>query len=88
MKSIVSVVTNQVKRSSSKFNIDSNTINVLSKPMNEIKVNFPVEIDNKIEIFSGYRVQHNNFLGPFKGGLRYHNDISIKEINALAQWMT
>lgn len=88
MKSIVSVVTNQIKRSSSKFNIDSNTINVLSKPMNEIKVNFPVEIDNKIEIFSGYRVQHNNFLGPFKGGLRYHPNVSMEEVNALSQWMT
>ena len=56
--------------------------------MNEIKVNFPVKINNEVKMFSGYRVQHNNYLGPFKGGLRYHPEVSINEVNALAQWMT
>ncbi len=88
MRSIVSVVTNQIQKSISKVNLDNNFLKVLSKPMNEIQVNFPVEIDNKTEIFSGYRVQHNNFLGPFKGGLRYHPDVSMEEVNALSQWMT
>lgn len=88
MKSIITVVENQINRSCSKINIDKNLLTVLSKPMNEIKVNFPVEIDNEVKIFSGYRVQHNNFLGPFKGGLRYHPDVSIEEVNALSQWMT
>ena len=88
MKNLVHIVENQIKKVSNKIKIDKNLIEFLSKPMNEIKVNFPVKINNENKMFSGYRVQHNNFLGPFKGGLRYHNDISIEEINALAQWMT
>jgi glutamate dehydrogenase/leucine dehydrogenase len=39
-------------------------------------------------MFSGFRTQHNNFLGPFKGGLRFSNNVSSNEVNALAQWMT
>ena len=88
MTNIISIVNNQIKRAASKLNVDKNILNVLSKPMNEIKVNFPVKINNEVKIFSGYRVQHNNYLGPFKGGLRYHPDVSMKEVNALAQWMT
>ena len=88
MKSIVSIVENQIKKASSRININNNLLKILSKPINEIKMNFPVKIKDKVEIFSGYRVQHNNFLGPFKGGLRYHNEVSIDEVNALAQWMT
>ena len=88
MTNIISIVNNQIKKAVSKINIDKNTLSVLSKPMNEIKVNFPVKINNEVKMFSGYRVQHNNYLGPFKGGLRYHPEVSINEVNALAQWMT
>ena len=88
MTNIISIVNNQIKKAASKINIDKNTLSVLSKPMNEIKVNFPVKINNEIKMFSGYRVQHNNYLGPFKGGLRFHPNVSLKEVNALAQWMT
>jgi len=52
-------------------------------------VNFPVRMDdNNIEVFTGYRVQHNNVLGPFKGGLRFHPSVDIDEVRALATWMT
>ena len=88
MKNIISIVENQIKKASSRTNINKDLLNILSNPINEIKMNFPVKINNKIETFSGYRVQHNNFLGPFKGGLRYHNEVSIDEVSALAQWMT
>ena len=88
MKSIVTMVENQIKKASTKININNDLLKVLSKPVNEIKVNFPVKINNEIEIFSGYRVQHNNLLGPFKGGLRFHTHVSLNEVNALAQWMT
>ena len=88
MTNITSIVKNQILRASSKMNINQNLLKILSKPNNEIKVNFPVKINDKIEIFSGYRVQHNNFFGPYKGGLRYSEDISFNEVNALAQWMT
>ncbi|MCX7706693.1 MAG: Glu/Leu/Phe/Val dehydrogenase, partial [Anaerolineae bacterium] len=62
---------------------------ILAKPMNEITVTFPVKLDNgHIEVFTGYRVQHSNVLGPFKGGLRYHPKVDIDEVRALATWMT
>ncbi len=55
----------------------------------ELHVTFPVEMDDgSIKIFNGYRVQHNHMRGPFKGGIRYHWDVSLDEIRALATWMT
>jgi glutamate dehydrogenase (NAD(P)+) len=62
---------------------------ILSKTTNEITINFPVKMDDgRIEMFTGYRVQHNDALGPFKGGLRYHPSVDIDEVRALATWMT
>ena len=90
MSKILSLISNQIKNSSKIINLDhSNLVKVLSKPNNQILVNFPVKLDNNsIEIISGYRVQHNNMLGPYKGGLRYHEDVSLEETTALANWMT
>jgi len=62
---------------------------LLRQPMNEIIVNFPVRLSNgELRIFKGYRVQHNNFRGPFKGGLRFHEVVYLDECKALAAWMT
>ncbi len=62
---------------------------ILSQPKNELIVNFPVRMDNgEYKLFKGYRVQHNNILGPYKGGIRYHEMVSLDEIKALASWMT
>ncbi len=62
---------------------------ILARPMCEISVTFPVRMDDgRLETFTGYRVQHNNALGPFKGGIRYHPDVSLDEVRALAAWMT
>ena len=85
---MLSIIKKQLQHASKSKNVNNNLLKLLSKPMNEIKINFPVEINNKIEMFSGYRVQHNNYLGPFKGGLRYHPTVSLDEVNALSQWMT
>lgn len=69
--------------------ISKETKTILSQPMNEIIVNFPVKLGNdKVELFKGYRVQHNNILGPFKGGLRFHRCVYLDECKALAFWMT
>jgi glutamate dehydrogenase (NAD(P)+) len=71
------------------MNLDSDIRKILSKTENEISVNFPVKMDDgSIEMFTGYRVQHNNVLGPFKGGLRFHPQVDINEVRALATWMT
>lgn len=71
------------------MNIDPGTREILSTTNNEIVVHFPVRMDNgEIEVFTGYRVQHNNALGPYKGGLRYHSTVDIDAARALAMWMT
>lgn len=55
----------------------------------ELHVTFPVRMDDdSIKIFNGFRVQHNHMRGPFKGGIRYHWDVNIDEVRALATWMT
>jgi glutamate dehydrogenase (NAD(P)+) len=62
---------------------------ILSEPEKEVIVNFPVILDSgEIRVFRGYRIQHNNLLGPYKGGLRFHPDVDLDEVTALAAWMT
>ena len=59
---------------------------ILSQPKNEIIVNFPVRMDDgSIRLFKGYRIQHNNLLGPYKGGIRYHETVTLDDIKALAR---
>jgi glutamate dehydrogenase (NAD(P)+) len=62
---------------------------VLREVQREFTCHFPVEMeDGRIEVFTGYRVQHNINRGPAKGGIRYHPDVSLDEVKALAMWMT
>jgi len=62
---------------------------ILRKPKRELIVNFPVRMDNgDVEMFTGYRVQHNINRGPAKGGIRFSPDVSLDEVRALAMWMT
>jgi glutamate dehydrogenase (NAD(P)+) len=83
------MVTARYEKAAKVMNLDVEIQKILGRPMNEIIVNFPVVMDDgKIQIFTGYRVQHNNVLGPFKGGLRYHPQVNIDEVRALAAWMT
>ncbi len=62
---------------------------ILSQPKNEIIVHFPVRMDSgDVRLFKGYRIQHSNLLGPFKGGIRYHESVSLDDLKALAAMMT
>jgi glutamate dehydrogenase (NAD(P)+) len=62
---------------------------ILSEPKNVLQVNFPVRMDDgTYRLFQGYRIQHNNVLGPYKGGIRYHPLVSLDEVKALAALMT
>ena len=64
-------------------------IDILKSPQKIVDVNFPVKMDNgETRLFKGYRVQHNNFRGPYKGGIRFHQQVSLDEVKALAFWMT
>jgi glutamate dehydrogenase (NAD(P)+) len=62
---------------------------LLRHPKRELTVSFPVKMDDgSLKVFSGYRVQHNTSLGPSKGGIRYHPEVRLEEVRALAMWMT
>ncbi len=79
----------QFNKASDLMKLDLDIRKILGKTTNEIIVNFPVKMDDgRIEMFTGYRVQHNNALGPYKGGLRFHPAVDIDEVRALATWMT
>ncbi len=82
-------VTLQFNQAADLMGLDPAVRKILGKTENEITVNFPVKMDDgRIEMFTGYRVQHNNVLGPYKGGLRFHPAVDIDEVRALATWMT
>ena len=82
-------VMKQFNHAADVMNLDDGVRQILSATNNEIVVHFPVKLDNgKIKVFTGYRVQHNNALGPYKGGLRYHSTVDIDAARALAIWMT
>src|SRR6187401_3046084 len=71
------------------LNLDPGIWKILTHPKRQITVSCPVQMDNgEIEVFTGYRVQYNVTLGPAKGGIRYHPDVNLDEVKALAAWMT
>jgi|UniRef100_UPI004049D6E5 glutamate dehydrogenase (NAD(P)+) len=71
------------------IDLNPNIRKILMVTNNELIIHFPVRMDNgDVEIFKGYRVQHNNALGPYKGGLRYHPTTDNDAVKALAMWMT
>jgi glutamate dehydrogenase (NAD(P)+) len=71
------------------FSIDENLVKVLASCKKAVTVSIPVTMDDgKIEVFEGFRVTHNVARGPSKGGIRYHPDVTLDEVRALAMWMT
>src|SRR3989338_4879707 len=79
----------QLKQVGEILNLDLDTIDRLSVPDKLIEVNFDVLMDNgKTKIFKGFRSQHNNKLGPYKGGIRFSEQVTVDEVKALSMWMT
>ena len=71
------------------LNLDPGLRRVLREPRRELTVHFPVHMDDgNVQVFTGFRVQHNLGRGPAKGGIRYHQDVTLDEVKALAMWMT
>ncbi|HYO44292.1 MAG TPA: Glu/Leu/Phe/Val dehydrogenase [Candidatus Limnocylindrales bacterium] len=71
------------------LNLDPGLRAVMREARRELTVHFPVHMDDgSVQVFTGYRVQHNLSRGPAKGGIRYHQDVSLDEVKALAMWMT
>ncbi len=72
-----------------KLGLDPNLAVRLRRPDRAMVISVPTRMDDgKVNVFTGYRVQHNDVLGPFKGGLRYHPSVNLGEVSALAMWMT
>lgn len=79
----------QLSRAIKVVSSNNDIIKILATPQREIKASIPVILDSgELQIFEGYRVQYNNILGPYKGGIRFHQDTNIDEVKALALWMT
>jgi glutamate dehydrogenase (NAD(P)+) len=83
------VAQQQFDLAAERLNLDDGMRRVLREPRRELTVHFPVKMDDgSVRVFTGYRVQHNLGRGPAKGGIRYHQDVSLDEVKALAMWMT
>ncbi len=88
-RSLYQNVVEQFNKAADLLRLEPDIRRILSMTKNEIVVNFPVRLDNGgVKMFTGYRVQHNDALGPYKGGLRYHPGVDQDEVRALASWMT
>ena len=83
------VAREQLHRVAGTFGIDESLVRVLERCKKAVVVSVPTRMDDgRIEVFEGYRVQHNTARGPSKGGIRYHPDVTLDEVRALAMWMT
>ena len=83
------VAQRQFDLAAERLGLDEGMRRVLREPRREFTVHFPVHMDDgSVQVFTGYRVQHNLGRGPAKGGIRYHQDVSLDEVKALAMWMT
>jgi glutamate dehydrogenase/leucine dehydrogenase len=79
----------QLNQAAKIINLDQNLVNILEKPQQVLEVSIPVKMDSgEIKVFTGYRSQHNNALGPYKGGIRFHPDVNEAEVKALSMWMS
>jgi glutamate dehydrogenase (NAD(P)+) len=86
---IWAIAQSQFDHAADQLDLDPGLREVLRVPKRELTVNFPVTMDDgHVEVFTGYRVQHNLSRGPAKGGIRYHQDVTLDEVRALAMWMT
>lgn len=83
------IAQHQFDRVAEQLKLKRGILEYLREPQRELTVNFPVKMDDGgIKVFTGCRVQHNNARGPYKGGMRYHPDVTLDEVRALAMWMT
>ncbi|MFQ5919283.1 MAG: Glu/Leu/Phe/Val dehydrogenase [Thermoplasmata archaeon] len=79
----------QIEATGRRLGVEPDLLEILKVPSRELTVNFPVKMDDgTVRVFTGFRVQYNQVLGPFKGGIRYHPEVTLEEVRALAAWMT
>jgi glutamate dehydrogenase len=86
---VLEIARSQVKTACDRLGADPAVYEILKNPMRVLEVSFPVRMDDgTTRSFTGYRSQHNNACGPFKGGLRFHPAVCMDEVKALSTWMT
>ncbi|MCE9558205.1 MAG: Glu/Leu/Phe/Val dehydrogenase [Armatimonadetes bacterium] len=86
---VLEMAREQLSHATKHLDLDEGLHAVLARPKRALTVNFPVVMDDgRVEVYEGYRVQHNTSRGPTKGGIRYHPDVDVEETTALAMWMT
>ncbi len=79
----------QLSRANSVKQFPKDFLERISHPEREVRISIPIKMDNgDLQVFEGYRVEHNNARGPYKGGIRFHQDTDINEVKALAFWMS
>ncbi|MBK1468995.1 Glu/Leu/Phe/Val family dehydrogenase [Parvimonas parva] len=78
-----------LKKSCEILNLDDSLYELLKEPERTIEINIPVKMDNgKVSVFKGYRSQHCDVMGPYKGGIRFHQNVNVDEVKALSIWMS
>ncbi|MFD3270703.1 Glu/Leu/Phe/Val dehydrogenase [Paenibacillus dendritiformis] len=83
------IVQKQIDAAAAKLQLPEHVTELLKKPKRVLSVSFPVRMDDgTVRIFDGYRSQHNDAIGPTKGGIRFHPDVTLDEVKALSMWMT
>jgi glutamate dehydrogenase (NAD(P)+) len=89
LASFSAIVRGLSERAAGVMGIPHHVQTILAEPKRELIVHFPVRMDDgRYQLFKGYRVQHNNILGPYKGGMRFHEAVSLDDVRALAAMMT
>src|SRR5262245_52214911 len=84
-----SIAQSQLHRAAERLKLDEGMRAILANPKRAITVSIPVRMDDgSFKVFTGYRVAHNLSRGPAKGGIRFHPDVTLDEVKALASWMT
>ncbi|NEN87343.1 Glu/Leu/Phe/Val family dehydrogenase [Paenibacillus elgii] len=79
----------QIEHAASLLNLPKEAVEILKHPKRVLSVTFPVKMDNgEVRVFEGYRSQHNDAVGPTKGGIRFHPDVTLDEVKALSMWMS
>lgn len=79
----------QVKKACETLGLENGVYELLKEPQQVIEISIPVKMDDgSVQIFKGWRSQHNNAIGPYKGGIRFHPGVNLEEVKALSIWMT
>ena len=87
--SVYQMAVRQLRTAADTLGLEEGMYRILSQPRRELTVHFPVKMDSgEVQVYRGYRVQHNLARGPGKGGIRYHPGVTLDEVKALAMWMT